>query len=278
MRQQPGADRLSLALQRWDCRVAGAELRGGMSVVVPVRTSDGSPLMIKLLDPDAAAREAIALRVFPPSACVRCFDHDADLGALLLERLTDESLAGAEADELIIVQAGLAHRLAVPDPGGIERLSDAGLLEHLEDLRRQSPGLLANRVVDAARETLRDLGQETVTTLTHGDLHSINVHKDVGGNWRALDPNPRVATIAFESHTVIVERPRLNEVIEAGSSELRRRLDLFADVAEVSFDWSERLCQARAVLSALYEHSRGSLELSNGLRWMSEVLTPQARS
>jgi hypothetical protein len=37
---------------------------------------------------------------------------------------------------------------------------------------------------------------------------------------------------------------------------------------------AERLCQARAVMSALYEQARGATELADQLRWMATTLTP----
>ncbi|QDP97637.1 hypothetical protein FOE78_18510 [Microlunatus elymi] len=270
----PPADRLQAALDRWGCRVAGPELRGGMSSVIPVVSADGSSLMVKVLEVGPAKAEAIALRAFPPVAAVRCFDHAEDLGALLLERLTATSLSGVPADQSITVQARLARQLAVPDPDGISRLADADLTGHLRRLLRQCPSFLSHRSVAAARNTLDDLPQEPTTSLTHGDLHALNVHQDTDGNWRALDPSPLVGTIAFESHTVIVERDRLRDVIEAGTAEVHRRLALFAEVAEVDPELSERLCQARAVLSALYEQGRGNTGLGDGLRWMAEALTP----
>jgi streptomycin 6-kinase len=251
-------------------------MRGGMSVVVPVRPSDGSQLMLKLLDLDGATREALALRAFPPSASVRCIDHAVDLGALLLERLTPVSLAGAPVDEQIIVQARLARSLAVPAPWQIGRLSGTRLADHLNDLLCGAPDLLDGRVIDAARESLLDVASDDTATLTHGDLHTINVHKDDSGHWRVLDPNPHVGTIAFESHTVIVERSRLDEVIRAGGRELRRRLALFADVAEVDQGSAERFCQSRAVMSAPHEQARGAFRLAGDLRWMAEALTPPA--
>lgn len=266
--------RLKAVLERWDCRIDGAEQRGGMSVVVPVRSRSGVPLMLKLLDPDAAAREAIALRAFPDDAAVRCHGHAADLGALLLERLTPVSLVGADPDELIMVQADLARRLAVPDPGGIDRLAETdGWLHQLDDLHRLGPDLLGARAIGSARETIARLGRDPITTtLTHGDLHAANVHRDAEGRWRVLDPSPWVGTIAFESHTVIVERPRLGELVAAGPVELGRRLELFAEVAGVDRESAVRLCQARAVSSALAERSRAP-GLAAGLVWMAEALT-----
>ncbi|SDS04487.1 aminoglycoside phosphotransferase family protein [Microlunatus soli] len=269
------ADRLAAALHRWNCRVDGTELRGGMSVVVPVRSADGSPLMIKLLDPQAARKEAIALRAFPPSASVRCEDAADDLGALLLERLTADSLAGHTVDDQITVQADLARRLAVADPGGIDHLSDNdGWLEHLSSLLRQRPRLLDRRTIDLARRTITDLDQDRTVTLTHGDLHAINVHADATGAWRALDPNPRVGTIAYESHTIILERSRFDDLVRAGSVELLHRLALFSEVAGVDRSSSALLCQARAVSSALYEHLQGNRTLAAHLRWMADALTP----
>lgn len=274
----PSSDQLSAALRRWDCTVDGQAMYGGMSVVVPVTSADGSELMLKLLNTDAATREALALRAFPPSASVRCFDHAPDLGALLLERLTSRSLAEASTDEQITVQARLARKLAVPAPAGIERLADDGIDDHLDNLTRDCPDLLNPRLTDAAREATRDLGKDSTARLTHGDLHSANVHQDHHGHWRVLDPNPRVGTIAFESHTVVVERPRLGEVIRAGGRELRRRLALFSEVADVDRSLAERLCQARAVMSALYEQTRGNGRLAGELRWMAEMLTPSTHT
>lgn len=93
------------------------------------------------------------------------------------------------------------------------------------------------------------------------DAFSTRVHESV--------PSPTRAT------PVVVERDRLNEVIQTGPDELRRRLALFADVAMVELDWALRLCRARSVLSALYEHIRGNVGLADQLRWMSEVLTSE---
>lgn len=269
------SDLLEAAVRLWRCTADGPVVRGGMSVVVPVRSANGTPLMIKVLDTEAAAREALALRAFPASASVRCYDHAEDLGALLLERLTSMSLSSRPVDEQITVQAELARQLAVPAVDGIPRLSDVHhALDHLDTLVHGCPGVVDQRVVDAAREAISDLGHDATDTLTHGDLHTINVHRDHEGRWRALDPNPWVGTVAHESHTVVVERPRLGELLTAGEPELRRRLALFAEVAEVDRSLSARLCQARAVMSALAEHRRGATELAADLRRMSELITP----
>jgi streptomycin 6-kinase len=270
--------RIRKALQHWHCQPDGAVLRGGMSVVVPVRRSD-ERLMLKLLPSDAAVREALALSLFPRSASVVCLDHHADLGALLLERLTPESLVGADIDRSITIQADLARRLAVPAPPvpgdavRIERLAADGWRRHLDDLHRARPSMLPNRVIDFAREVVAEFSEDRTTSLTHGDLHSHNVHRDRAGNWRALDPAPRIGTIAYESHTVIVERVRFGELIAGGERELRRRLTLFGEVAGVSPDAAARLCQARAVSSALYEAQQGHEALAAELAWMAEALT-----
>lgn len=272
------AARLAQALEHWGCQPDGEPLSGGMSEVLPVCRGD-QELMLKLLPPSAAACEALALQAFPTSASVRCLDHHDELGALLLERLTSDSLAGVTSDRSIAIQADLARRLAVPDPSRtndavqIERLASDGWLFHLEDLRDRSPRVLSDRSIDAAREAITNLADDPTATLTHGDLHSRNVHRDRDGNWRALDPAPRVGTIAYEGHTVIVERDRLGQLITAGPRELQRRLELFADVAAVPMDLVTRLCQARAVSSALYEAIEGNGVLAAELAWMAESLT-----
>lgn len=273
----PPAERLRFGLRRFGCRIDGDPSAGGTAVVHPVRDADGRPLMLKLLAPAAARLEAIALHAFPASASVRCVDHDDDLGALLLERLTATSLAGADPDLMITVQAELARSLAVADPGGgIGRLSDtSGWLDHLDGLLRNQPRLLPARTVGAAREAIADLAHDPTGTVTHGDLHTINVHRDGEGRWRSLDPSPLIGTIAYESHTVIVERPQLGELVTAGPVELRRRLALFAEVAGVDRELATRLCQARAVSSALHARHTGG-RWTDELCWMSRTLTPPA--
>ncbi|MBT8162604.1 MULTISPECIES: aminoglycoside phosphotransferase family protein [Arthrobacter] len=272
------ASRLAHALEEWGCQPDGEALRGGMSEVLPVRRGD-QELMLKLLPRAEAAREALALQAFPPSVSVRYLDHHDELGALLLERLTSDSLAGMPPDRSITIQADLARRLAVPDPSRkkdaiqIERLASDGWLVHLEGLLHRAPRVVSERAIGAALEAITDLGTDPATTLTHGDLHSRNVHRDRDGFWRVIDPAPRVGTIAYESHTVIVERDRLGELIADGPRELRRRLEHFSDVAAVPLDLAERLCQARAVSSALHEAIEGNAGLAAELAWMAESLS-----
>ncbi|MFC0673687.1 aminoglycoside phosphotransferase family protein [Brachybacterium hainanense] len=264
------------ALLRWDCRADGDLLRGGMSVVLPVRRGD-EPLMLKLLPAEAARLEALALAAFPRDAAVECLAHDAELGALLLERLSARSLAGEATDLSITVQADLARRLAVAAPAvpGAEEippLSADAWLAHLASQRAEAPRVLSARALGAAREAITSLDEEPCPTMTHGDLHARNVHLDDDGCWRALDPTPRRGTIAHESHTVVLERDRFEELISAGPAELRRRLDLFAEVAGVDAALARRLCQARAVSSALHEAVHGPAALTGALTWMAETL------
>lgn len=228
--------------------------------------------MLKLLDAATARMEAVALRAFPPAASVRCVDHADDLGALLLERLAPESLVGRPADEQIVVQAQLARALAVADPGGIPPLA-TGLADHLDRLRERAPDLLGRRALEMSADVASVLGRLPGATLTHGDLHAANVHRDADGIWRTLDPNPRVGTIAHESHTVVVERSRLAELIrDGGRLELVRRLDLFAEVAGVDAGLAAGACQMRAALSALHAADEGNAPIAEQLGWMAEAL------
>lgn len=268
-----GESVLAEGLRHWKCVPDGAEVRGGMSRVIPVRSAQGAALMLKAIPPQSARLEMRGLRAFPPAASVRCIDHLDDLGLLLLERLTPESLIGRPVDTQITIQAGLARALAVPDPGGIPSLAD-GLADHLGKLVMRAPGLLKERVITAAADTAHLLADRPEPTLTHGDLHAANVHRDVNGMWRALDPTPQVGTIAHEGHTIVVERSRLGDLIaDGGGRELRRRPDVFADVADVEPDLVVAVCQMRATLSALHEAGKGNRELASQLQWMAVTLT-----
>lgn len=266
------SSRLDAALERWHCRRDGETLTGGMSRVQPARRRDGSAVVVKVLEPAAAIREARALAAFSDRASVGLIAVAEDLGALLLERLTPTDLT-TEADpwRRIEVQARLAAALVVDDPGGVPLLDPPGWLDQLERQLVAVPELLSGSAVGRARSTIAAL--PAVDTLTHGDLHARNVHLDRDGRWRALDPAPLVGTVAHESHTVVVERDRLDELMTAGVVELRRRLEFFAEVAGCDRDLAIDLCQARAVSSALHEGGLGDPKgVVPGLGWVAESL------
>lgn len=89
----PWLDRLAsltaAVVADWSLRVDGAPAHGAAALVVPVRTEDGEPAMLKLGFPDEESEhEHLALRRWDGQGAVRLIRADPGRRALLLERLT----------------------------------------------------------------------------------------------------------------------------------------------------------------------------------------------
>ena len=75
-------------LEQWKLRRDGEPIQGSGSMVLPVRTSDGGPAVLKINSPDAESEhEHLALRRWGGDGAVRLLSADPRRRALLLERL-----------------------------------------------------------------------------------------------------------------------------------------------------------------------------------------------
>ncbi|WP_434450573.1 aminoglycoside phosphotransferase family protein [Lentzea sp. E54] len=167
------------ACSRWRLTPDGALMNGFCAVVLPVRQADGHPAVLKLSWVDEeTAHEPLALQLYDGNGAVRLLAHDAELGALLLERLDPHSLDDEPIDLAVGVIGELLRRhkhLQAPD--GFRRFEN-----DLEDHPAIPPKLL-----DAARE----VGQRPMgTTLVNEDLHYENVLRGTREPWLVIDPKP----------------------------------------------------------------------------------------
>ncbi|ANZ36253.1 hypothetical protein BBK82_09445 [Lentzea guizhouensis] len=167
------------ACARWRLTPDGALMHGFCAVVLPVRRPDGHPAVLKLTWIDhETEHEPIALRLYDGNGAVKLLDHDAELGALLLERLDQHSLDDEPIDLAIGVIGDLLRRhkhLQAPD--GFRRFRDT-LQDH---------PAIPSKLVDAARE----VAQRTMgTTLVNEDLHYENVLRGDREPWLVIDPKP----------------------------------------------------------------------------------------
>ncbi|SMD22227.1 aminoglycoside phosphotransferase family protein [Lentzea albidocapillata] len=167
------------ACARWRLTPDGALMNGFCAVVLPVRQADGHPAVLKLSwTDDETQHEPLALKLYDGNGAVRLLDHDAELGALLLERLDRHSLDDEPVDLAIGVIGGLLRRhRGIQAPGEIRRFSS-----ELEDHPAIPRDLLG-----AAREAgTRPMG----TTLVNEDLHYENVLRGDREPWLVIDPKP----------------------------------------------------------------------------------------
>ncbi|MCR3748011.1 aminoglycoside phosphotransferase family protein [Lentzea californiensis] len=167
------------ACARWRLTPDGALMHGFCAVVLPVRRADGHPAVLKLSwTDDETQHEPLALRLYDGNGAVRLLDHDAELGALLLERLDQHSLDDEPVDLAIGVIGGLLRRhRGIQAPEEVRRVSGAV---------RDHPAIPRD-LLGAAREAgTRPMG----TTLVNEDLHYQNVLRGDREPWLVIDPKP----------------------------------------------------------------------------------------
>lgn len=201
-----------------------------------------------------------ALGLWRGHGSVVVLDHDADEFAPLLERVEDRQ-PDVPPDEGIVIAGELSARLAVPAPPQMKRLADT-VDEWEQQVRahaRQSGQLLPDRVLGAAIETIRDLGQDHTPTMLHGDLHGKNIlHSDRG--WVVIDPQGMAGTAAYDAVTMFCYG--IEGVRGAPVAEAVRRITLFSEAAGVDPALSRRCVHARSVTGLLWHLSRGAIPRS----------------
>jgi streptomycin 6-kinase len=248
-------------LERWNCTPEAPILHGQVGVVVPVQRGGLPSAVLKVSYPHPGnVHEPDALAAWAGHGAVLLHRRDDAHFAMLLERAGHNTLADvADIDEAVAIAGRLARRLAVPAPMNLPRLRDqVGQWEEqlLADAAQLSDPL-PRCLVDAALETLRELGPDQPDTVIHGDLHYTNVLRAEREPWLAIDPKGYAGDPAYEGVTLL--RSRYRELLAAASlkSALLRRLALFADAAGIDFDRARRWAQARAVTAALWGRRYG---------------------
>lgn len=243
-------------LERWACDLDGEPWHGEVALVIPVRRADG-PAALKISFPHPGNRsEAPALRRFDGRGAIQLFDSDDGEFALLLERAGQRTLESLDpVEEAIEVAGELARRLAVPADSTAPALSDTTALweEQLDRQLAAVTGLVGPSAVDRARQTIRDLGGDTTTTMFHGDLHFGNILSAERERWLAIDPKGWRGTAAYDAFTVVAGRRDDLKGAPDLERALRDRLRRFASAAQVSVEQAVACTQARATSSYLYQ-------------------------
>ncbi len=106
--------KIDIQCDRWGLRIVGAAAHGSNAIVVPVDRGD-EPLVLRMTPPGPDVAElARALRFWDGRGTVRLILDDLDAGAMLLERLSADSLAAVPVDQAMAVIGRIMRRLAVP--------------------------------------------------------------------------------------------------------------------------------------------------------------------
>jgi streptomycin 6-kinase len=199
--------------------------------------------------------------------------HDAHF-AMLLERVLASTLAEVEdGDEVVAVAGRLNRRLAVPAPPGLPRLREQA--DSWEEQLRRDAAELAHEVprgaVDAALETVRELGRDQPDLLVHGDLHPGNILRADREPWLAVDPKGYAGDPAYDGGTLLKSRALTLVAADDLRTAVRRNLDAFAEAAEVDRARVRRWAQFHAVQAAFWGRRHGFRMARSGPRldWLT---------
>nr|WP_246298828.1 aminoglycoside phosphotransferase family protein [Nocardioides panaciterrulae] len=220
-------------LEEWALTRDGEPMHGFCSLVLPVRTAEAEPAVLKLTfdGDDESEHEALVLQRVAGDGMVRLLRADPRRRALLLERLHTEDLTGLWDLEACEVVAGLYGRLHLPALPQLRTLTSYvdRWLARLEELRGEMP--VPPRMVEQALHLGRSLVTDDASTavVVHGDLHYENVLAADREPWLAIDPKPMNGDAHYEVPPLLWNR--WDELAGDLRGGLRRRFHTVVDAA-----------------------------------------------
>ncbi len=238
-------------VERWRLRPDGAPVRTATSDLVPVRTSDGLPAMLKIARIAEEVRGNALMAWWAGSASARVFAQDG--ATLLLERAMGPrsllALAATDDDAATRVLTETAMRLHSPAPAGLGLVP---LRDWFTDLTSSADPMHA----EARRIAIRLLGDPRDEVVLHGDLHHENV-LDFGDTdqaaWKAIDPKGLVGESGFDYANLLCNPDGTRHANHA-PARLHHRIGIVAAVTGLPFarvrDWHT----AWHALSSIWSH------------------------
>ncbi|MFJ6565442.1 aminoglycoside phosphotransferase family protein [Streptomyces sp. NPDC091412] len=254
----PGLARQAVALR--ELTVERVQMPGGRSsLVVLVRTADGTPAALKLAPARARPEsERAALAHWGGRGAVQLLEDGPAgpaEGVLLLERLhPDVSVRSLPEARALLEAAGTLRRLWVEPPA-------EHTFETVEERTgRQAGAMRASAEADAEVAPLVEaaltaraelLAAPPERRLLHGTFRQSKVLAGDRAPWLAVGPDPVVGEAAFDLARLV--RDRVEDLIAApsGAATTRRRIKRLADSLEVDRDRLRGWTLFRAVESGV---------------------------
>jgi streptomycin 6-kinase len=240
-------------LERWRLHGDGEPMQASGasgSVVLPVRTADGEPAVLKISSADEETDHAhLALRRWGGDGAVRLLSADPPHRAVLLERLHPQSLATVPDVDACGVIAGLYRRLGV---GALIQLRTVtsylnGWADEFRALPRSAA--IPHRLVEQAIALCRDLADDRGDTLLHGNLHYDNVLAADRQPWLAIAPRPVNGDPHYEIAPMLWNRwDEMGADIRGG---VQRRFSTLVDAAGFDEDRARAWVLVRVVRAAI---------------------------
>ncbi|QEN16766.1 aminoglycoside phosphotransferase family protein [Mycolicibacterium sp. ELW1] len=237
---------------QWRLRPDGLAAHGHCSLVLPVRTADGTAAILKLGFPDdESEHEHLALRRWGGEGAVRLLSADPHRRAILAERLGDD-LTGVDDVEACRIVAGLYRHVHVPALPQLRPLTfylDRWTAD-LAELPRGAP--IPHRLVEQALSQCADLtvDAETTARVLHCDLHYANVLAGPRQPWLVIDPKPVNGDPHYEIAPMLWNR--FDELAGDVRGGVRRRFYTLVDAAGFDEDRARAWVVVRAVLTAMW--------------------------
>ncbi|MGH3494319.1 MAG: aminoglycoside phosphotransferase family protein, partial [Sciscionella sp.] len=224
----------------WGLTYDGAPLHGYCALVVPVRTAEAAPAMLKFSWPhDEEEHEYVALKALDGDGMVRLLRADPHRHAMLLERLhAERDLTTLPVLEACEVVAGLYGRIHIAAPPVLRPLTSyiARWGDEMAALTAEAP--IPHRLVEQRRSLAADLLADpaSVGTMIHGDLHYENVLAADREPWVVIDPKPMSGDPHYEVAAMLWNR--WPEALATGDarSAVRRRFDVIVERAGLDED------------------------------------------
>lgn len=255
---QTWVDRLPKAvaaqLDEWELRPDGAPQNGFCSIVLPVRSEDGEPGMLKIAFPDdESEHEHLALRRWDGHGTVRLLRANPHRRAMLLERLHPRNLNDVWDIEACEVVAGLYRRIHVPAVPQLRPLVDFIRAWNTDLAELPRSAALPHRLVEQALSLGADLVDDPASTGTmiHGDLHYENVLAADREPWLVIDPKPMSGDPHYEIAPMLFDRfDELEGYVRDG---VRRRFHTLVDAAGFDADRARAWVIIRMMHDAMWE-------------------------
>ena len=238
----------------WDLHPDGTALHGYCSIVLPVRTDEGVPAVLKAAFPDdKSEHEHLALRRWAGAGAVRLLRADPHRRTMLLERLHHRNLNELWDIEACEIVADLYGRIHVPPLPQLRSLAEytARWNADLARLPRNAP--VPRRLVEQAITLGRDLATDpdATGTLIHGDLHYENVLAADREPWLLIDPKPMNGDPHYELAPMLWNRwDELAGYVREG---VRRRFSALVDAAGLDGERARAWVIVRMVHNAMWE-------------------------
>ena len=229
--------------------------------VAPATGNDGTPLVLKVGFPCPEIRcEIESLRIYDGRGIARLLESDAELGALLLERLEPGFMLDSVRNETeaTTIAAGVMRQLWCPAPADHQFPTVADWGKGFGRLRHNFDGgsapIPTDLLAEAEEAFTALVASSAAPVVLHGDLHHFNILKAGREPWLAIDPKGVVGEPAYEVGA-FMRNPSPQLLSEPNPGEImRRRLDSFSEELGIDRERLRGWSFAQAVLSACWSY------------------------